>query len=156
MIHTVAYAYAKPVIFNQHTMKTVQPHYVRTYRKITALTQGDVSRLLGQTSTVTVCRIEQSSNLPTLETAIALAIILDVPLETLFAGIVQDIQFEVKNRAQAQVKEIDGIKLTTRNFKRKQSLLKIIEPNLINNKKTYEKQQSRSKSKKRKFKSLSN
>ena len=126
-------------------MKTVQTHYVRTYRKITALTQGDVSALLGQSSTSTICRIEQSKNLPTLETAIALAIILDVPLETLFAGIVQNAQLTIKKRAQEKLKLIDGIKVTTRNFKRKQSLIKLIEPNQINTKIAYEKQQSKSK-----------
>ncbi len=73
-------------------------NYVRTYRKRSSLGQQDLAFLLGHKSRANVCRIEQGHRLPSLRTALALALILDVSITTLFGGIHYKAQREVAER----------------------------------------------------------
>lgn len=54
-----------------------------------------------------VCRIEQGHRLPSLRTALALAIILDVSLTTLFSGTQQEMQRKIAERITVLRSEIE-------------------------------------------------
>jgi transcriptional regulator with XRE-family HTH domain len=73
-------------------------NYLRTYRKRSGLTQGELAFLLGCKDAGQVSRYERRRRLPTLRTALACASILRVPLEKLFAGIQQEVDREASQR----------------------------------------------------------
>src|ERR1700724_2657954 len=73
-------------------------NYLRTYRKRSGLTQGEVAFLLGCKDAGQVSRYERRHRLPTLRTALACASILRVPLETLFAGVQREVDREASER----------------------------------------------------------
>src|ERR1039458_8612125 len=76
-----------------------RPHnYLRTYRKRSGLGQQDVAFLLGHKSRANVCRFEQGHRLPSLRTALALALILDVSVTALFGGMHCEVQKEIDGR----------------------------------------------------------
>ena len=79
-------------------MSTRLHNYVRTYRKRSSLGQQDVAFLLGHKSRANVCRYEQGHRLPSLRTALALALILDVSVTTLFGGMQYEVQKKVAER----------------------------------------------------------
>ena len=91
-------------------MKTQNlPHYVRMYRKKSGLTQEDISKLLSIRSRSVTSEIESSRKIPKTNTAVALSIILGVPLDQLLIGIYTDIRQEVVRNAELLVKEIGDI-----------------------------------------------
>jgi transcriptional regulator with XRE-family HTH domain len=73
-------------------------NYLRTYRKRSGLTQGEMAFLLGCKDAGQVSRYERRRRLPTLRTALACASILRVPLEKLFAGVQQEVDREASER----------------------------------------------------------
>lgn len=80
---------------------------VRTYRRRSSLGQQDVAFLLGSKGRGNVCRIEQGHRLPSLRTALALAIILDVSLSTLFSGTQHEMQSKIAERMTVLRSEIE-------------------------------------------------
>jgi transcriptional regulator with XRE-family HTH domain len=79
-------------------MKALE-NYLRTHRRRLGLTQADVAYLLGVQSSGKVSRYERFARRPALETAVAFEIILGVPVGDLFAGVREDVEYEVKKRA---------------------------------------------------------
>lgn len=79
-------------------MKALE-NYLRMHRRRAGLTQAHVAYLLGAHSSAKVSRYERFARRPALETAIAFAIILDVPVGELFTGVQEDVEHEVKKRA---------------------------------------------------------
>jgi len=73
-------------------------NYLRTYRKRSGLTQGEVAFLLGCKDAGQISRYERRHRLPTLRTALACASILRVPLATLFAGVQAEVDREASRR----------------------------------------------------------
>jgi transcriptional regulator with XRE-family HTH domain len=79
-------------------MSTRLHNYVRTYRKRSSLGQQDVAFLLGSKDRGNVCRYEQGHRLPSLRTALELAVILDVSITTLFGGIQKQVERNITER----------------------------------------------------------
>lgn len=62
------------------------PHYLRTYRRRSALTQRQVAWLLGCQAGSKVSRYERFARTPSLPTVIAYELILGTPARELFRG----------------------------------------------------------------------
>jgi DNA-binding XRE family transcriptional regulator len=78
-----------------------KPHnYVRTYRRRSSLGQQDLAFLK-------VCRYEQGHRLPSLRTALELAVILDVSIAALFGGLQHEVQKRIAERIAALRSELD-------------------------------------------------
>ncbi len=75
------------------------PNYVRSQRKRLGLSQDAVAFLLGVESGAQVSRYENFTRMPTLETALALEIILKKPARELFGGLYRDLEVKVAGRA---------------------------------------------------------
>ncbi len=75
------------------------PHYIRRYRLRAGLTQGEMSRLLGNESPATVCQYEGMRREPDLRSALAYHVLFGVPIHELFPGIYDHVEKEVTKRA---------------------------------------------------------
>jgi len=75
------------------------PHYVRRHRLRATLTQKEMAFLLGCQSPATVCQYEGRKREPDLRTALAYQAAFNVPVETLFPGIRQEVEQAVRLRA---------------------------------------------------------
>lgn len=73
-------------------------NYLRSYRKKSGLTQGEVGYLLGCANGAQVSRYEKRHRLPPLETALAYEEIFGVPVGELFAGIRQAVGRDIEKR----------------------------------------------------------
>ncbi len=79
--------------------------YLRTYRKRSALTQDELSILLGCKSGVSVCEYERLTAQPSLETALACQAIFGVSVEELFPSIYEKVVDDVVKRARLMSKQ---------------------------------------------------
>lgn len=61
--------------------------HVRLYRRSSGLSQMDIAYLIGHNSNTAISRIEGASVHADIQLGIALAIIFDLPIKTLFPGI---------------------------------------------------------------------
>ena len=75
------------------------PNYLRKYRKQSALSQEEVTFLLGAHGSAKVCRHERFLHVPSLEVALAYQVVFQVPASELFPGIFQKIETQVMTRA---------------------------------------------------------
>ena len=82
-------------------------NYVAMYRRRCALTLSELAMLIGKDSPASVDRYEANESAPNLETALALAITLEQPVEELFPGIVEELREKVASRAQALLEAMD-------------------------------------------------
>jgi transcriptional regulator with XRE-family HTH domain len=73
-------------------------NYLRTYRKRSGLTQGDVAFLAGCRNGAQVSRYEKRRRLPPLRTALACEAIFGVPVSELFAGLRESASKEIAQR----------------------------------------------------------
>ena len=73
-------------------------NYLRTYRKKSGLTQGEVGFLLGCETGAQVSRYEKRHRLPPLETALAYEEIFGVPVGEVFAGLRQSVGRDIEKR----------------------------------------------------------
>jgi transcriptional regulator with XRE-family HTH domain len=80
-----------------HERTTVQ--YLLSYRKRSALSQGEVAFLLGIRSGSKISHYERFNREPGLQTALAYEAIYQKPVSELFPGLFEKIQREVKARA---------------------------------------------------------
>lgn len=77
-------------------------NYLRTHRNRAALSQEEVAFLLGAKGMEKgskVSRDEQLARTPSLKTALAYAAIFDVPVKELFAGMYEEVEAAVAERA---------------------------------------------------------
>lgn len=95
-------------------------HYLRTERRRAALTQADITALLGVPWKTRVSRYEHGA-LPPIEAALAYEAILGVPVSDLLGGTSDRIAFEVRRRAQ-ELLEKANVANTPRRLRRRQSL----------------------------------
>jgi len=102
------------------------PNYVRAQRKRLALTQDDVAFLLGVQTGAKVCRYERFVRVPTLETALALEIILQKPVRELFGGLFEKMEKKVTDRAKALSYQLRRGKTGAQRERRSQALLHLI------------------------------
>lgn len=85
-------------------------NYLRTHRKRLALSQDEVAFLLGfrgEGKGSKVCRDEQYVREPSLRSALAYEVIYQQPIRELFAGLYQDIEQEVAERAKVLTYRVD-------------------------------------------------
>ena len=75
------------------------PNYLRAARKRANLTQRELAFLMGHRTRTQVSRSERVAQTPTLRTALLFAFILDMPIQELFAGLIQDDLEAVRHRA---------------------------------------------------------
>jgi len=85
----------------QNRLTTLKKH-----RKLAALTQDELAYLLGCVCGSKLSRYERQGRLPTLETVLALELILNMPVHDLFPGIYDDIAPDVINRARHMLKTL--------------------------------------------------
>lgn len=75
------------------------PHYLKTYRRRSALTQRQVAWLLGCRAGSKVSRYERFARTPSLPTVIAYELILGTPARELFKGTFQAVILATARRA---------------------------------------------------------
>lgn len=75
------------------------PNYIRSYRRKSALSQGDIAFLLGQQAGTTVLRHEDDQRVPTLDAALAYAAVFRTDPRELFAGRYEEAERLVRERA---------------------------------------------------------
>ena len=88
------------------------PNYLRPQRKQFSLSREEVAFLLGARVVDTggkVSRDENSSRLPTLETALAYEAIYGKPVRELFAGLYDEVTKEVSSRAKILTHRKPGV-----------------------------------------------
>src|SRR5258705_177541 len=77
-------------------------NYLRTHRKRLALSQEEVAFLLGvngPNKEIKVCRDENNAREPSLQTALAYEVIYGKPVRELFAGLYEQVEGKVAERA---------------------------------------------------------
>ena len=82
------------------------PNYLRTQRKRWALSQTQLSLLLGYQGCVG--KYEANTRLPSLRTALACEVIFGVPVGQIYAGIYSDVEEEVMRRAYALYETVEN------------------------------------------------
>lgn len=80
-------------------MTTKLANYLRSYRKRSGLSQDDIAFLMGCQSVTQLARYENCSRLPQLRNAFALEVILNAQARALFAGLFEDADRVVAERA---------------------------------------------------------
>ena len=101
------------------------PNYLRLYRKRLGLSQNEVAFLLGCCDASQPSRYEHFSRIPTLRTALALAVIFQVSVCELFSGEYQKVENAVCRQAQRLEARL-ATESPDRPTARKLALLKII------------------------------
>lgn len=74
-------------------------NYIQMHRQRSGLSQEDVAFLVSITERGSVSRYEQGSRYPSLEILLALEMVLDQPIQKLFAGIAERVRENVSSRA---------------------------------------------------------
>ena len=83
-------------------------NYLRMCRKRIGLSQEEVAYLLGSDNSATqVLNYEKSQHLPCLKTLLAFEAIFGVPANELFAGVLQQVEKEIKPRVQLLVQKLE-------------------------------------------------
>ena len=80
-------------------MNSSLPNYIRTYRRRVFLSQAELALLLGISTGTTVVRHETDQRVPTLDTALMYAAVLQVDTRELFAGRYERQTAAVRERA---------------------------------------------------------
>lgn len=98
------------------------PNYLRSNRKRLALSQKDLTFLLGAESGAKVCRYERFARDPCLQTALACEAVFRRPVKELFAGVYQKVEWDVRARAKTLTARPDRGKPGRQGIRRRQSL----------------------------------
>jgi transcriptional regulator with XRE-family HTH domain len=98
------------------------PNYLRSHRKRLALSQEDVAFLLGTQSGAKMCRYERFVREPSLEVALAFAVIFGKPSEEIFAGTIRKIERQVAARAKALGYRLERKKSKQQSKRRRETL----------------------------------
>ena len=96
-------------------------NYISTHRRKHALSQSDLTVLLGAENRATVSRYEHALRLPNLEAALALEVVFGTPISELFVGITETVRSDVSRRARALLEMIPDE--PSREFAKKVELL---------------------------------
>src|SRR3954464_4298773 len=84
------------------------PNHLRAHRKRLALSQDDVSFLLGVRSGAKACRYERFLRQPGLETALAYVAIFQKQIHDLFPGLYEQIRQRVVMRARILCRKVEN------------------------------------------------
>jgi DNA-binding XRE family transcriptional regulator len=107
------------VLFNSMSQL---PNYLRSHRKRLAFSQEDVAFLLGNQSGAKMCRYERFVREPSLEVALALAVIFRKPLEEIFAGAYRKAELKIAARAKALGYRLDRRRPGPQSTRRREAL----------------------------------
>ena len=102
------------------------PNYVRAARKHANLSQHDLAFLMGYKTDSQVSRCERVAQTPTLRTALLFAFILDIPLQELFSGLIEDDIEAIRSRAGTLYKKIAARSPTTKTGRRSEFLHSLV------------------------------
>ena len=83
-------------------------NYIRANRKRFGFSQGEIAHLLGCAKGEAVSRYERFARLPGLETALALEIILNIPVRDLFLGESRKVERAICRRAKRLADRIEN------------------------------------------------
>ncbi len=89
-------------------MSSLLHNYLSTYRKRAGLSQQDVARLASDSSSGAIARNELANRLPSLKLAIAYEVIYGERLAKLFAGLYEEVEADIADRAKELLEEIDA------------------------------------------------
>lgn len=95
-------------------------NYLRMYRKRAGLSQDELAYLLGVKTGTVASRYERFRRTPTLETALVCAVIYDVPVKELFAGVTDKAKKTVTHRARVLKNRLE------KDGRRSEQLLRIL------------------------------
>ncbi len=82
--------------------------YLKAHRKKAGFSQNNVAFLLGKKSGSHVSRFEQSKTIPDLCTSLSYQILFNAPLEELFAGLYNQVETNVFNRAASLITHLEN------------------------------------------------
>jgi transcriptional regulator with XRE-family HTH domain len=102
------------------------PNYIRAARKRANLSQRDLAFLMGYKTDSQVSRCERVAQTPTLRTALLFAFIFDVPLQELFAGLIEDDIEAIRRRTATLYKTIAARSPTTKTGSRSEFLHSLV------------------------------
>lgn len=100
-------------------------NYLRVFRKGMGLYQDEIAFLVGSEEGTTVSRYEHNERTPGLKIILAYEFILRVPARSLFAGLAQEVEEEIKHRARFLVQKLSKQK-QDRLTERKLKMLKML------------------------------
>ena len=100
-------------------------NYLRVFRKGMGLYQDEIAFLVGSEKGTTVSRYEHNERIPGLKIILAYEFILRVPARSLFAGLAQEVEEEIKHRARFLVQKLSKQK-QDRLTERKLKMLKML------------------------------
>ena len=100
-------------------------NYLRTHRKRSSLTQGEVAFLLGCRHKTKVSDYEHRARRPVLETALAYAVVFGVPVCELFAGMFDEVELDTRQRARALARKLSTASRTPLNARKLERLSQI-------------------------------
>ena len=83
-------------------------NYVRTFRQRYALTEEELARLIGLNSGTSISHIEQGDRPPTLQSALALQVVLAPAPSEMFPGLFMAIRKKVGKEAAVMLERIKG------------------------------------------------
>ncbi len=106
-------------------MNSSLPNYIKTFRRRAFLSQQELAELLGTVSGTTVLRHEADQRVPTLDTALAYAAILQVDPRELFAGRYESQARLVSKRARPLLEKARA-QLPTEDVQQKVALLELL------------------------------
>jgi len=101
------------------------PNYLRTHRKRLGLSQDDVAYLLGAESGAKTSRYERFSREPGFRTALACEAVFQRPIRELFAGLYEQIEREVAERAKALALKTNRMKPGRHTARKRETLERI-------------------------------
>lgn len=110
------------------------PNDLLRQRKRLALSQDEVAFLMGTHGGAGISRYEQSAQMPSLETALALEIILQRPAKELFPGIHAKAQQRAAARARTLIYKTGQLGPSRRLLRKRRALANIISPEFSNDK----------------------
>ena len=82
-------------------------NYLKTHRKRTGLYQEHVARLLGGRTETIVVRHEKAQRVPSLQVALGYAIVYRISVDELFAGLKEEVESQVRERAAKLLDEVE-------------------------------------------------
>jgi transcriptional regulator with XRE-family HTH domain len=101
------------------------PNYLRTHRKRLGLSQDDVAYLLGAESGAKTSRYERFAREPGFRTALACEAVFQKPIRELFAGLYEQIEREVAERARKLALRTGQMKFGKHNARKCETLERI-------------------------------
>lgn len=82
------------------------PHYLRTFRRRSGLTQRELAWLLGCESRSKVSHYERFVRKPSLETILAFELVFQAPAQEIFAGIAEAVATVTRRRAKTLLRRL--------------------------------------------------